>query len=790
MNEHHRAPATLSRRTRRAPRAAVAVWALACGLLIATDGVAGEGMWLPEQLPTIAKALKDQGLTLPATKLSDLQDGPLAAVIHLGGCTASFVSPDGLIATNHHCAVGAIQHNSTPESNLLEQGFTAKDQADERWAGPGARVFVTLSQEDVTKRFDAALARAAKEHPGDDAAAFRAIDQLEKELIARCEQTANRRCRVPAYDGGARWVLIEQLVLRDVRLVHAPPRAIGVFGGDEDNWMWPRHTGDWSLFRAYTAKDGKSAEFAKDNVPYKPRRWLEVSPQGVAPGDFVAVTGYPGRTSRYKTADELRYAAQTHYPWTLGILDDLVALLEAQQKRSPEAKVKLTGVRAGLANYQKYLRGLLDGFKGAGAVALRGAQETALRTWIAADAGRAKRYGGPTSELDKRIGAMQRDTRRFAVMRWMLRLPVLVRTAATVHWLGRQRLIKDDKERDAGYQARDWPRLKGALMQRHKSYVPAADKALLERTLVEAARLPKDARILGVDRFLARYAEADDTSEQVGAMPDGAPIRRAQVQRAVAWLYADTRLAEAAFVAEAFEQDAEALKKHGERLIAFASSLFEERKEMKDKLEAHDGALARLRPVYMAALRERHRDAARADRRGDAWRLFKGEMYADANSTLRVTFGQVRGYSPREAVQHTPLTSLRGVLEKDRGAEPFDVPAAQRAAIERLHGARDGTSPPYVDATLASVPVNFLSTCDTTGGNSGSPTIDAQGRFVGLLFDGNYEAMGSDWLFDPVKTRSIHVDVRYMLWSLENVLGGARLVREMGIDAEGKRARR
>ena len=705
------------------------------GLLVCGVSTAKEGMWTPAQLLEIKDDLRAFGLKIDPAELADLERGPLAAVINLNGCTASFVSPDGLIVTNHHCAVSAIQRNSTDGTNRYELGFTAKDRASELWAGPSSRVLVTTKETDVTGKFREVVSKATS-----DTDVYTAIDRLKKTLVAECETDKRLRCQVAAYDGGARYVLIAQINIKDVRLVHAPPRAIGVFGGDIDNWMWPRHTGDWTLFRAYVGPDQTPAEHHKDNVPFKPARFLEVSARGVNDGGFVMTAGYPARTSRYRTAGELEYANASYYPRTVAFLTELLALVEGEQAKGDEAKVKLTSKRGWIANYHKYSKGLLDGFSRSGVVARKKAEERALRAWIGADADRKKRYSTPLADLDAAVLQARATAQKDTALWWLLRLPVGLRTAGTIHWLAGER-EKPDAEREAGYQARDEARLQGSIENAFKSWHAASDAEILRFLLKQTAALPKGARITALDRWLKK---------------------RGGVDKAVNWLYAGMKLDDAKARKALFgARDRKAVLKSKDRFVALAAALYDERKALTTSEHATDGALARLRPQFMAALRE----------------YSSGAVYSDANATLRVSYAKVRGYSPREAVTYAPFTTLRGVLEKDQGKEPFDVPAAQKKAIEALHANPPAKPPAWM--TDGTVVVNFLSGCDTTGGNSGSPTLDASGRLVGLLFDGNYEAMASDWAFDRVNTRSIHVDIRYLLWALNDVVGGEHLLKEM-----------
>ena len=324
------------------PNLLAAAIAVPLSLLAAQIAQAGEGMWVPQQLPEIAGPLKKAGLKLSPQQISDLTGDPMGAVVALGGCTASFVSPNGLVVTNHHCAYGAIQLNSTAENNLIKNGFNAPTTGDEVSAGPNARVFVLDEITDVTKDAQAAIASA-----GDDALGrTKALEAFEKKLIADCEAEAGFRCRLYSFSGGNTYRLFKNLEIKDVRLAYAPPGSVGKFGGDIDNWMWPRHTGDFAFYRAYVGKDGKPAAFSKDNVPYQPKHWLKFADQPLGAGDFVMVAGYPGSTNRYALAAEFDNTAQWTYPTVARHYKNQIALVEAAGKKDPEVQVRYANTMA------------------------------------------------------------------------------------------------------------------------------------------------------------------------------------------------------------------------------------------------------------------------------------------------------------------------------------------------------------------------------------------------------------------------------------------------------------
>ena len=307
-----------------------------------TEARADEGMWVPQQLPEISKSLKKAGLKLDPRQLANLTGDPLGAVVSLGGCTASFVSPQGLVVTNHHCAYGAIQLNSTPERNLIDTGFNAASPGDELSAGPNARVYVLDEITDVTAQVRQAIAAAPS-----PIERTRAVDNLEKQLISSCEAGGGYRCRLYSFFGGNTYRLFKNLEIKDVRLAYAPPSSIGNYGGEIDNWMWPRHTGDFSFYRAYVGKDGKPAAYSKDNVPYQPKHWLRIADKPLGVGDFVMVAGYPGSTSRYALADEFDNTQSWAYPTIAAHYKNLVAMVEAEGARNPDIEVKYASTMRG-----------------------------------------------------------------------------------------------------------------------------------------------------------------------------------------------------------------------------------------------------------------------------------------------------------------------------------------------------------------------------------------------------------------------------------------------------------
>ncbi|MFV2072937.1 MAG: S46 family peptidase [Thermoanaerobaculales bacterium] len=712
-------------------------------LMLTVPGVvghAGEGMWLPDQLPKIGGALRAAGLETPPGDFADLTGDPMGAIVSLGGCSASFVSPNGLVVTNHHCAYGSIQFNSSTERNLIKDGFLAASPEDELAAAPGSRVYVTVAVEDVTERIVNAIPDNA-----DGAGRFAAIEEIEKKLIAECE-TPGKRCKVASFHGGLVYRLYTQLEIRDVRLVYAPPSSIGKYGGDIDNWMWPRHTGDFSFFRAWVGPDGKPAEPSPDNVPYRPEHWLRIGTDGVEAGDFVMVVGYPGRTNRYRLASEVADAIEWTYPQRVKTRAESLEIIERETANRPQAAIAYASWVGYINNSLKNSRGMIAGFAHSDSVARKRALEAELAEWIAEDPGRRDQWGGALTELEAILG-QKREHRARAQAMGSLRFNQLISAATTAYRLAREREVPD-AERKLGYQERDMSRIRGRVARMARSFDPQVDRALLQRTLERYASLPEKDHVAALDTWFGLDGEADPATT---------------VAAKLASMYETSTLVDSSQRMALLDADRATLEESDDPFVRFAVATYGAMLALEAENDALEGRLLVARPRFMEALL--------------AFQVAHGkEIYPDANGTLRATFGNVEGYEPRDAVIYLPFTTAEGMAAKATREAPFDAPAA---LVEAVAQADFG---PYAPAAFGTVPVNFLSTVDTTGGNSGSATIDDQGRLVGLLFDGNWESMISDWDFLPKVTRSIHVDVRYMLWVMDRIDHAWRLLEEMGIE--------
>ncbi|MFQ5719248.1 MAG: S46 family peptidase [Acidobacteriota bacterium] len=712
-------------------------------LVFVSFGVqADEGMWPPAQLPELSKTLRTLGLQIDPRVLSDLTAQPMNAVVSLGGCTASFVSPDGLVITNHHCAFGALQYNSTKDHNLLTDGFIATSRGDEVFAGPGSRVLVTVMVKDVT---DKVLGHLSGDLSGRER--YQAIEDQQKSLVAACEKDEGHRCRVAAFYGGLQYQLVKQIELRDVRLVYAPPQGVGKFGGDIDNWMWPRHTGDFSFYRAYVGPDGAPADPDEKNVPYHPAHFLHVSPAGVDEGDFVMVAGYPGRTNRYRLASEVDNVIHWTYPERKKAFGEFLTVIEEATRDRPEARLEYASLVAGLNNVKKNNEGLLAGFAHSDVVSRKVHLEKNLQAWIDANPERQDRYRTSIQDVRDLAAQSRSDQERDLYYQFLAHRSSLLGAAQTLYRLSREQQ-KKDSEREPGFQERDLMRIRERLTRLDRTFDPEVDRAVWRHFIVRYAAIPTDLHAAVFDDWFGIH---------------GHTVDEARLDARLTEMYEKTSLGEKEARLKWIGKRPDAFAGSEDPFLRLAVTLYDSDMALEEESKSLAGHLREARPRFMEAL------IAYLGEQGKA-------VYPDANSTLRVTFGQVEGSEPADGLRNTPFTTLAGVVAKDTGKEPFDTPPQLLAAMRQPGPQR------FAAPVLGTVPVNFLSTLDTTGGNSGSPTLDARGNLVGLLFDGTYESIISDWDFLPDKTRSIHVDIRYVLWVMDQIGGASRLFEEMGIE--------
>ena len=694
---------------------------------------ADEGMWLLPLLEKMnGKAMKELGCELTPKQIYDINHTSLkdAIVQFGGGCTGEIVSAEGLLLTNHHCGYGNIQKLSTVEHDYLKDGYWAMNRSEEL---PCEGLTVTFLEymQDVTKALEKAEKKARKEFKDDEAKVMQAVNQAAENLINEAKKN-NPHCSVDiqSFYNSNVYYLIVYKTYEDVRFVGAPPSSIGKFGADTDNWMWPRHTGDFSMFRVYMAPDGSPAEYAPENVPLKAKNHLKISMSGVQEGDYTMIMGYPGRTTRFQTSPELKFqieqndiriAARTIRQDVM--LEDMLA--------DPKVKIQYASKYSGSSNGWKKWQGMKLAFDKLDIIGRAEQEEAEFTKWVNAKKKRQEKYGTAVQDLANSVEAGRDANNAFTKAFESVYKIELTNFALTMNILA-SRAIRNGKDTTAALEE-----AYNAIAAQYADYSAGTDrkvaKALMKhyRDIAEPENylknLPEDFATMDIDAF-------------VDSMFEGSAFTSAETLKAA--------------IAEkgtgVFEDPA----------VKTGMSIYNECLQAQMLTMASEEALAKARQVYTAGLLE--------------WK--DGEpSYPDANFTMRYTYGTVGGYSPKDAVVYKHYTTLDGVMEKeDPDNWEFVVPEKLKELWKNKDYGQYGTA----DGKMVTC---FLSNNDITGGNSGSPIMNARGELIGLAFDGNWESMSSDVMFEPDLQRCINVDIRYVLFIIDKFGGAGHLVEEMDI---------
>ena len=685
---------------------------------------AEEGMYPISEV--VRLDLANQGLRLSPDEIFNPDQTCLVdGICKVNGCTGSFVSSRGLIITNHHCAYRAIQSSSTTTNDYLRDGFIAQSMAEEIPA-KGYTVRITESFEDIS---DQVLSAIRPEMSYTERT--KAIDQRQKELEKAAEQKhPGQRAEVAEMFAGKTYVLFIYTYIQDVRLVFAPPASVGNYGGEVDNWEWPRHTGDFSFMRAYVAPDGSSAEYAEENVPYQPKRFIQVDPNGVDEGDYVMLIGYPGRTARHKTASFLDYEQNVRLPYVVDLYQWQIEQMEQAGKIDRAIALKLSSRMKGLANVEKRSRGQLKGLVRKNIVGTRTDAEAELQAFINSDDDRRKKHGSLLSEIAAVYQGMRIAQHELDVQS-LRSASQLMSFAFTLYDSAVERQ-KTDLERETPYMDRNIDLTRRRLLLAVKDYHAATD------------------RIIATELHRRIRTHGEKTKDIAALLP---------AENEIAALYDKTKLGDPEFIQGCLEKTPEQLAALNDPALAAIIELYPKYLQLREQAKSRAGKLDQLYGNLVTVKQQ----------------FLQQKFVPDANATLRLTYGHIKGYSPEDAVYKSPITTLGGAVAKATGVEPFVMP---RSIIEK-HKARDFGQ--FMHPKLNDVPTAILYDTDTTGGNSGSPILNGDGKLVGVNFDRAFEATINDFAWNESYSRSIGVDIRYALWITGKVFGANHLLKEMGV---------
>ncbi len=694
-------------------------------LFVAFTAKADEGMWLLKELnrENIAR-MQELGFTFPADQLYSEQNPSLkdAVVIFGGGCTGVAVSTEGLIFTNHHCGYGAIQKLSAVEHDYLKDGFVAAGKTDELHAD-GLTVSFLRSMEDVTDRITPHVPLVLSEIQRE-----LAIDSISDELIREYERDPFTRARVIPFFARNKYYVVLYDLFRDVRMVVAPPSSVGKFGGDTDNWMWPRHTGDFSVFRVYADKENKPANYSENNVPYQPKYVVPVSLAGVKEGDYAMTVGYPGSTQRYLSSWGIRQRMESENKPRIEVRGAKQEIWWDAMTQNDTIRIKYASKHASSSNYWKNSMGMNEALTRLAVLPEKEALEARLAEWIKSNREQGMKYDSTLSTLRDaytQSDELARNTTYF--LETFNNGIELIRFASTI-----LRFDSDGTEEDKQAFIND------RLIESYKNYEPALDKKVLPRLMkLYAERVPE--------------AYHPDIYQKIDSLFGGDYVQYAE------WLFANSNFTSLekllVLLKEADTQDLTT-----DPAMELALSTTDMGYELSGKMMSYYEQILRGEREFMAALMEM-----------DDERTF----YPDANFTQRMSYGSVQGYWPRDAVWYDYYTTSQGILEKQKPGDPeFNVQE------EILDVIRSGDFGPYVNSDGVMC-VNFLSTNDITGGNSGSPVLNGNAELIGLAFDGNWESLSGDILFEKEMQRMISVDIRYVLFVIDKVMGAPHIVEEL-----------
>ncbi len=694
---------------------------------------ADEGMWL---LPLLEKlnigTMTEMGLKLTAEDIYSVNSASVkdAIVIFGGGCTGEIVSPEGLLLTNHHCGYGAIQSHSTVEHDYLNEGFWAMSKAEEL-PNPGLSVTFLVRIEDVTDRVLGKVTDVMTETERRDA-----ISDISSAIADEATKDTHYNARVQPFYSGNQYFLLVYESYTDVRLVGTPPNSIGKYGHDTDNWMWPRHTGDFSVFRVYMSPDGKPAEYSDENVPLKPKHYLPVSIKNLQKEDFTMVMGYPGGTTRYMTSWEVDEAMKITNANRIKIRGIRQDILMKDMMADPKVNIQYASKYSGSSNYWKFSIGQNEGLERLRTAEKKAAFQKEFMEWVRADPARTEKYGTALTLIENAIkGRAEKFNAQHYLAETLGRSLELISLAGQMTPM-EEILAKKDQEKIDGMKGR----LQRYTDNFYGDYNYPTDRKVT-KAMIKLFREDIDPKY-----WPDFYALIDKKFKgNVDAFVDDIFVKSIFVspEKLNAFLSAP---------------NLKVLQKDPAYVVA--KSISEVQSKLRRELEGYNDDLTKGRRLYMAGVMEFQPDKT---------------QYPDANFTMRLTYGKVLDYFPYDAVHYNWYTTLDGVVQKYRpGDYEFDLP-------QRLIDLNEKREYGRYAAEEGHLPVCFITNNDITGGNSGSPVLNGNGELIGLAFDGNWEAMTGDIAFEPDLQRCICVDIRYVLWVMDVYSGAGHLLEEMDI---------
>ena len=694
---------------------------------------ADEGMWLPFMIDhLLQEKMHEMGLKLTPEQIFSINESSLkdAIVSFGGGCTGEIISDQGLLLTNHHCGYGRIQAHSSPENDILTDGFWAMTR-DEELPNPGLSVNFLVNVADVTDKVWAELNDDMTRQQRDVA-----IRRVSSRLVSEAIEGTHFNANVRAMYAGNEFYLFVYERFTDVRMVGAPPSSIGKFGGDTDNWMWPRHTGDFALFRVYTAPDGTPADYSQENIPLQPRHHLPVSIRGVQEGDFAMVLGFPGSTDRYLTSMGINFKLENEFPIRIDIRRKKLDIIEGAMAESDEIRIKYASKQSGISNYWKNFIGMSNALERLNVAETKKELEDEFSAWVEADDSRAGEYGDVMNMFANAYeGYRSFHSHNFIFFEAILTGPEVVRTALGYRTLERLMREKAGQEEIQNEIAR----LQASVKRLYRNFDQGVDQNLW-------------------DAMMEIYNREVPSQLKPGIFDEVERRFRGDFNRFASEVYSKSIFANAENL-ENFLAKPSLRKLQKDWVFRISVAMFENYSGIQEQMAQYDDMLANANRYFIRGLREMDPE---------------GLFYPDANSTMRFTYGSVGGYHPADAVYYDFVTTTNGVIEKeDPDHHEFVVPEKLVQLIKDRDFGEYGNGENMI--------VNFIANNDITGGNSGSPVLDGEGNLIGLAFDGNWEAMSGDILFEHETQRCINVDARYILFIIDKFAGAHHLIDEMTI---------